>query len=295
MTLVLLHYQHELERLICLSDTRIRSGDRLTTDLTTKSLPLSVRVHEVGSSYEIDSDNVKSIDFGFAFAGSALGAFSTYSWATAVLNNLVPSDDLPQNWQANVSIHTVVKAVEQSAKRVFFRSCEIASGSIPPNSDELLNRFGFKILLFGFDSFDKKFCVFRLTTNFGENDEPAIDVVCAELDEHHNGATFYIGDNSFEEKHARLASTGDIPNIERLFGLVFDDANVSTVGGHFTAGISTKTRFLMLPITNGNARDDVQKDFTILGETYNFSMLDGLIVARQAIPINWKEIEQSST
>lgn len=294
MTLVVLHYQHELDRLICISDTRIRSGDRVTTDLTTKSLPLSVRVHESDSSYEIDSDKVKSIDFGFAFAGSALGAFSTYSWATAALNNLVPSEDMPKDWQAEVSIHTVVKVVEQSAKKVFFRSCEIASGSNQPSENELLTRFGLKILLFGFDTFDQKFCVFKLTTIFDDNGKPAIDVVCAELDEKHSGVTFYIGDDSFEDKHAEFTTTGDIPNIEKLFELVFDDVDVEAVGGHFTAGISTKTRFLMLPITSDNSHDDTQKDFTILGETYNFDILDGLIIARQAIPLNWKEIDLGS-
>jgi len=247
-------------------------------------MPLTARVHRAGGSYGVESAEIKSIDYGFAFSGSVLGAMSVYSWSTAILSNLVPHSSLPADWETNVSIDSVVAVLRKVSADVFFKSCEMNSGSNSPDNATILERHGFKILLFGYDRDTDGFVVYEVSTDFDEQNTPIATYKKCVLSSESDRRTFFIGSKRFGEVYSEAKDSGDVPNLEAMLQEIFSDTSTPNVGGHVMAGVAMKSRFVVLPVEKNNISPGC---FSIMGEDNENAILDGLIISMHALPIPW--------
>src|SRR5262245_7242174 len=127
MTLVAI-WQHSPGRIHGSADTRISDGSaRPLTDHGPKILPLSLVCKLHGPSGFIDQEILRA-EFGFAFAGWTLGAFSTHALANIMCSNLgglpAPVPTLDQIAYAVATVaYGYMKEIETCFSAVIFGHC----------------------------------------------------------------------------------------------------------------------------------------------------------------------------
>lgn len=275
MTLVMITYQKEHERLICLADSRLNDGSTTLTDNFSKILPLSIRFGKIDDSKDLEPTNF--YDYGFAFSGSSMNAMSTYGWSTSILNNLSPINP-DESRGLPLSINAVAGVVRNTAHRIFSDQCQ---SDIPREDLVLIKKHGFEIFLFGFcprSGFFKLFCV---KTDFNQDKQPIATYAERKFDSAGGPNLYAIGSglSVLRQQFPDIINSDNDLKFEELFRRVANDKDLRSVGGPPQAALCTETRFVILPIKDSEGsilmRDIIQ----------NNAVIEGYALDAEALPL----------
>lgn len=204
MTLVIIHSSSVHDKIIAYSDSRV-SGTSKYTDSASKLFSLPIRVTDVSRQ-----NVLLSTSFGFAYAGSTLSAFSTYSFCASALLGLFTSKEEPPP-----SLAKIVKFVGYSSKDYIREIAETSGG----NSCA-------EIAVFGYCPIESSRQVFLCKPIF-ENGE--FNMVFGEVDSSPGMANF-LGETSAQHAYIELNRTLGVDPGATLQSLI-ESERFPSVGG----------------------------------------------------------------
>lgn len=255
MTVVALWYSGHTKKLMCAADSRISrgKGDKLvkTTDSGPKIFPLPVVCHREQTS-PMAWPVSRSYTFGFAYAGTALPALTTFGLASACTQNLCAHPDRSRP----VSVESVANLFKAVADRY------IREMSEPLGVGAEITSFFFTGLIFGFCPVRGEYAAYQIKPTL----EPELDVKVTRLPLG-PGQLHVIGSGTSEfltDSEKRKQEKEFYDPIETLKTMLGEEWR-KDVGGHIQYGECREGHFRILPVLKPNDGDPAKWPVGFLG------------------------------
>ncbi|MES2490785.1 MAG: hypothetical protein V4607_13445 [Pseudomonadota bacterium] len=268
MTIIVLWYDDQSKAINCASDSRISSGNAITTDNGPKILPIPVTCWKQDISKQWTVAHTHS--FGFAFAGSTLSATSTHAIAAACTQSLAGIGSHPSG---AVSLEAIAKLFRSVGERNVIEMSSRSNGAA-------VSSYFFDAFIFGFCPVQKEHQAFVIVSNMAD---PMFKMVIGRLQLRRHGFQLLgSGEKEFLKILSEVSRSGKPKSLVSVLSEMLKRQENRSVGGYFQYGVARQNGFNLCPILNLDD-DDRNRTVTFLGlDVSTVSPVDGYMIGYEA-------------
>ncbi|QGZ55086.1 hypothetical protein [Paraburkholderia acidiphila] len=275
MTVVALWYSGHSKKLMCAADSRFSRGKDehtvRTTDSGPKIFPLPVVCREEQAALAMAWPVSRSYTFGFAYAGTALPALSTFALASACAQNLCS----PPSGSGPVSVESVAELFREVADR-YIREMSETLGVC----DEISSYY-FTGLIFGFCPVRAEYAAYKIQpwTETGLLEVRITPLPLGPGDLHliGSGASTFLADS--EKRRQEKGFHDPIKTLKAMLGEEWK----KDVGGHIQYGECRQGDFRILPLITPTDGDPARWPVGFLGWDVSGMDVSGYSIGYNAI------------